>query len=190
MNHSSLPSTFRDYATYKGAMFSEEDLRWKSIHSYQPETFAKVTNQLLSFVGGSLYTHESSGTYSTFYGTKRDVYIEPVFNEVMKNMKSWQNMAVVATHGWGAERLLSEYRGAKTKQQSSISLTQFEQKEDAYYASIPNDINTPVVSIPIINGNKMRSKALRCLMKLDPSVITLSLLHYIEAGVIDSPKNP
>jgi hypothetical protein len=190
INHSSLPETFRDYATYKGAVFSEEDIRWKSVHSYAPEMFAKITNQLLSFVGGRLFIHEANETHSTFYGTKYDVYIEPVFNEVPKNMKSWQNLAVVATQGWSADRLLSEYRGAKTKQQSSIALSQFTLKEDGYYASIPNNINTPVVSSPKINGDKMRSKALRCLMKLDPSVVTLSLLHYVEAGVIDSPKNP
>jgi hypothetical protein len=190
MDHSSLPETFREYATYKGAVFSEADTRWKSIHSYDPEMFAKLNNQLISFRGGGLYLHETNAVYSTFYGTKRDVYVEPVFNNLPRNMKSWQFLAITATHGWSVERFLSEYRGAKTKQQSSLTLSQFEEKEDGYYAAIKNDVNTPVVSNPIITGDKMRSRSIRALMKLDPSVVTLSLLYYATTGDADSPKNP
>jgi hypothetical protein len=189
-NHSGLPGTFRDYSTYKGAMFSEEDTRWKSIHSYDPELIGKINSQLVSFRGGSLYLHEQNSTRSTFYGTKRDVMVEPVFNEIPKNMKSWQFIAVVASHKWSVQRFLSEYRGAKTKQQSSIPLTSFEEKEDAYYADIKMDQNTPNVTTPLINGAKMRSKALRSLMVLDPAITSESLLQYVQVGPIDSPKNP
>lgn len=190
INHSTLPLTFRDYATYKGSIFSEDYKLWKSCHSYDPDFFANLNSQLLSFRQGSVYRHEQSSTYSTFYGTKFDVMIEPVFNEIPKDMKSWQSFAITSTHGWSVDRFLSEYRGAKTKQQSSLTLTQFEEREDGYYAAIKNDVNTPVVSSPIINGNKMRSKAIRALMKLDPSVVILSLLHYVTSESIDSPKNP
>lgn len=189
-NHSGLPATFRDYATYKGAMFSEADTRWKSIHSYDPEMFGKVNAQLVSFRGGSLYLHEQNATRLTFYGTKVDAMIEPVFNEGPKDMKSWQSLATVSSHKWSAERLLSEYRGAKTKQQSSLTLAQFAEREDAYYAAIKNDQNTVNVTNPIITGQKMRSKALRALMKLDPSVTAESLLYYVEVGPIESPRNP
>lgn len=187
MNHSELPATFRDYSAYKGAVFSEDDTRWKYIHNFEPEMFGRLNDQLFSFKGGSLYKHEASDTYSTFYGVKYDVKIEPVFTD--RTMKSWQAISIIATHGWSVERFLSEYRGAKTKQQSSIELSVFEEREDCFYAAIKMDQNTPVVSYPLINGNKMRSKALRALLKLDPSVTTLSLLHYVLVGEIDSPKN-
>jgi len=189
-NHSGLPATFRDYATYKGAMFSEEDTRWKSIHSYDPEMFGKINAQLVSFRGGSLYLHEQNATRLTFYGTKRDAMIEPVFNEEPKNVKSWQAIATVSSHKWSAERLLSEYRGAKTKQQSSLTLEQFVEREDQYYAAIKMDQNSVNVTDPVINGNKMRGKALRALMKLDPSITAESLLYYVEMNPIDSPRNP
>lgn len=188
-NHTDLPSTFRDYGTYKGAVFSEEDTRWKFIHSYSPEMFGKLNDQLFSFKAGGLYRHEDSETYSTFYGTKYDVKIEPVFNDLQMDMKSWQAIAIVATHGWSVERFLSEYRGAKTKQQSSLNLDDFVEKEDVFHAAIKNDLNTPIVDYPLIKGNKMRSKALRALLKLDPEITTLSLLHYVLVGEIDSPKN-
>lgn len=189
ISHSLLPATFRDYANYKGAVFSEEDTRWKYIHDFNPEMFGVLNDQLYSFKAGTVYKHEGSSAYSTFYGTKYDVKIEPVFNELPKDMKSWQGITLIASHGWSVERLLSEYRGAKTKQQSSINLDDFEEKEDGYYAAIKNDANTPLVSYPLINGNKMRSKAIRALLKLDPSITTMSLLHYVLMGEIDSPKN-
>jgi hypothetical protein len=188
-SHSSLPATFRDYTSYKGAVFSETDKRWKYIHDFSPEMFGKLNKQLFSFKAGGLYTHDSSDTNSTFYGTKYDVKIEPVFNDLPKDMKSWQGITIISSHGWSVERILSEYRGVKNKQQSSINLTDFDQKEDGYYAAIKNDENTPLVSYPLINGNKMRSKAVRALLKLDPSITTVSLLHYVLMGEIDSPKN-
>jgi hypothetical protein len=190
-NHTDLPATFRDYTTYKGAIFSEDDTRWKSIHSLSPEMFGKMNDEFISFKAGGVYTHETNSLYSTFYGTKYDVKIEPVFNGPLpKDVKSWQTFATVSSHKWSVERFLSEYRGAKTKQQSVLTLAEMIEKEDGYYAPIKNDQNTPVVSSPLIEGNKMRSKALRALMTLDPSITTLSLLHYVEVGDINSPKNP
>ena len=190
IEHSSLPATFRDYESYKGWNFSEADTRWKHAHDYTPELFSKMGTELLSFKDGKLYRHEQGTDYLNFYGQKYDAMIEPVFNEDAMNVKSWQSIAIIATHGWSVERILSEYRGAKTKQQSRIPLTSFENKEDTMYAAIKNNLNTPNVTNPIVNGDKMRSKAIQVLMKLDPTVEELSLLHWVTVTSIDSPKNP
>lgn len=333
INHSGLPETFRGYSTYKGALFSEEDTRWKSIHSYVAEFFGKIGILVLAFKDGRLYkleygsnafiiqldewdntfaanplgvtgdafieaiasgsnwgadqpillpiplnatiafpvTIEITGTwtgtltitftinktggggivsgthsinfnanqgptaqqisilknlaqtdpeslvinisgtatgtaivtitmpvgesvytvpYNTFFGTKFDSLIEPVFNDASMNVKSWQDIAVTTTNKWSVERILSEYRGIKTKQETRILIGTFDDREDNYYAAIPNDLNTPNKSNPIVEGDKMRSKAIQTLMKLDPAVTTLSLLHYVTVGYIDSPKNP
>lgn len=187
ISHSSLPATFRDYSIYKGAVFSEEDRRWKSCHGYAAELYGKIQDELISFVGGRVWVHEQSSSYNSIYGSKVDSYIEPVFTD--KNMKAWENISLISTHKWSVERFLSEYRGAKTKQQSVLLLANFNEKEDRYDADIKCDQNSPNASNPVTNGNKMRSKALRALLKLDPSVVTLSLLHYVEVGWIDSNKN-
>lgn len=190
INHSSLPSTFRTYATYKGVTFSEDQNKWKHAHNYTPEMFGKIDNTVISFRAGSVYLHEKTIVFNTFYGVKYDTFIEPVFNIKPNAVKAWQNMYVVATDGWSVERFLSEYRGTRTLQQASIPLTSFTQKEDVYMADIPKDVNTANVTNPGINGNSMRSKALRVLLKLDPAVATLSVLHFVEINPIDSPKNP
>jgi hypothetical protein len=188
INHSSLPATFRGYEIFKGAVFSENDKTWKRCHSDQPEMFVKMNSQLYSFLLGNIYQHEAGIAYSTFYGVKQNVQWEPVFNDESEFKRSWQAFAEVATHKWSVERILSEFRGNKIKQQTRISLDKFDEREDNFYSDIPRDINSPGAN-PVIEGDRMRSKAIQVLMQLDPAVVSLSLLHYVYAICEDSPKN-
>lgn len=189
--HANMPSTFRDYDTYKGMVFSESEDRWKRAHSYTPDLMGRIANLFLIFKAGKLYKHEAGESYLTFFGTKYDAMIEPAFNLIGSNMKVWQSISIVSTNKWSVDRFLSENRGLKQKQESRILLESFEIKEDTYYASIKNDLNTPNGGPnSIVDGNKMRSKAIQALLKLDPSVVTLSLLHYVIISAENSPKNP
>lgn len=190
-DHSTLPGTFRGYANYKGAMFSEDDTRWKSCHNLTPEMMGKVNNQVIMFKNGGVFRFEKGETYSTFFGQKYNVMWEPVFNDTPALKKVWHALALVATDGWSVERILSEYRGQRSKQQTSIPMTSFDEREDNYYAAIKRNINTPNKVNPIIEGDAMRSKAIQVLMQMDPSIDNrLSLLHYVMAETADSPKNP
>lgn len=189
-NHSTLPATFRGYENYKGTLFSENDTRWKSCHNFTPEMMGKMNKQLIMFKAGAPYLYEKAATHSTFFGVKYDVMWEPVCNDNPQFKKAWSAFGVTATNRWSVERILSEYRGLKAKQETSIAITTFEEREDNYYVAIPRDENTPNIGSPRINGNQMKSKAIQVLMKLDPAVTYLSLLHYVSAQLSDSPKNP
>lgn len=189
INHSSLPGTFRGYEDYKGDTFSESDKRWKHNHSYAPELFAKMNNQLFGYKDGVINQHEAGPGYGTFYGQKYDTKIEPVFNDFPTDVKTWMVYSYTATDGWSIERVLSEYRGQKALQESRIPLDAFEPREDSYFGSFKRDLNTPNVSSPIISGNQLKSKAIQVLMKLDPEITYLSLLHCAKAHFIESPKN-
>lgn len=189
-NHSSLPATFRDYADYKGALFSENDTRWKSIHNYEPEMMGKLNTLLMSFKDGRLFLHEQTDNHGEFYGEQYDTKIEPVFNTNPINMKVWQALGIVATEKWSVERLLSEYRGQRQKQASILPLVNFVEKEDSWWADVLRNQNTPVISNPLIEGDAMRSRAVQVLLKLDPEVTTRTLLYYVLMGYNASPKNP
>lgn len=191
IDHSSLPPTFRNYDFYKGMMFSERDTKWKSGHTYEPEMFGKINNQLVSFKDGRLFIHEKDeDNYNTFYGVKYDSKIEPVFNQNEFSVKHWQRMVLVATNKWGVERILSEYRGLRALIQSRIVIEAMEEREDAYWSAFKMDINTPNKVDPIVNGNPIRCKAIQVLLTLDPTVTYLSLLHMVTASYKDSEKNP
>jgi hypothetical protein len=189
-DHSTLPATFRGYSIYKGALFSEKDTRWKSTHSFTPEMMSRIKNQLVMFKDGSPWLYEKASTYGTFLGQQYDVLFEPVFNDEPALKKVWESIGIIATNMWSLERILSEYRGLKSKQQTSAIMDSFQEKEDNFYTAIPRDQNTANVANPTIDGQAMRSKAIRVLMKLDPSVNYLSLLHYVTVEAIHSPKSP
>lgn len=151
---------------------------------------SKIGNTVIAFRNGNVYVIEREETdHSTFFGEKYDVMWEPVFNDSPKDKKSWKALGIIATDEWGVERVLSEYRGQKDLQQSSIPMTAFQMKEDVYWASMRRDENTANVEHPNLNGREMRSKAIQVLLKLNPEVVHRSLLHYVEAEMADSPKN-
>lgn len=190
IDHSSLPTEFRGYNDYKGSLFSEADVRWKSCHNYNPELFGKIGDLLVGFYAGGIEIYERGPGCGRFNGIKYDTKIEPVFNPIPMMMKPWQTISVLSTDPWLAERIMSEYRGLKTIQLSNIPLDNFEDKEDTYWAAVLNDVNSVNVTNPLFEGQKMRSRALKVLLTLNPEVVTRSLLHYVSIGYIESPKNP
>jgi hypothetical protein len=186
IDHPDLPATFRTYDHYKGSMFSEVDKRWKSCHTYNPDMFAHIGNKLLIMQGGEVFVHEEGESYRTFFDVVQPVRIEPVFNIGMQTMKNWHNLFLVSTHKWYGERLQSEFRGSKTIQMTNVQLQLFEDLEDVYAAGILNDVNSGAGNV--IDGDKMRSKAIQILLRLDDEVVTRSLLHYVIAGYTMSAK--
>jgi hypothetical protein len=188
-DHSTLPAQFRGYDNYKGAYFSEDDKRWMGIHNYTPEMMSKIGNQVIAFRGGSVFLLEKGTGNATYFGVKHDVMWEPVFNDSPKDNKSWKAIGVAATDRWAVQRILSEYRGLKLKQQTSIPMNAFQDREDVKWADLRRDENTPNKANPRIDGNEMRSKAIQVLLKLDPEVVHRTLLHYVEVEMTDSPKN-
>jgi hypothetical protein len=190
IDHASLPATFRGYSNYKGVTFNEDHKRWKTCHTWNPEFFAKIGTQMLMFLNGEVYLHEQGENYSEFLGAaKAGVQIEPVFNTDSKDAKHWLTLAVIATDKWSAA-LESEYRGSQSLIASSLSLAEFEGREDGYWADIKRNSNTPDVSNARLEGHPVTCRALKVLLTLDPDVEGLSLLHYVFAGYKDSPKNP
>lgn len=194
-DHSSMPSTLRGYSTYKGVIFNEGDKRWKFVHSYAPEIFGKVNSTVLASFNGRLYMLENGDeatSYNNFFGVKYPTQIEFVGNEFPKWAKVWQTISVIGSGDrWSVERFLTE-KFSNTTQLSRLDLDAAEDKEGVFWAAIQNDQNTPNLSSgqsALVSGDKMRSKALRVLLQLDTSVISLSLLHYLVIGFINSPKN-
>lgn len=194
MQHTSLPSSFRGYTNYKGMVFSEKRNQWKYSHNYTADFFAKINNQVIGFTSNTLYIHEKGSDFLKIYGTKQDARIEPVFNIAPASNKIWQTITEISSHKWSIERMLSEYFGSRVEQESNLTdLSLLKEKEGSFVAAILNDKNSPTFTNQdeaVIKGEKMRSKIIRVLLKLDGSISTRSLLHMVLIGSTDSPKNP
>lgn len=192
VTHPSMPALFRGYADYKGVVFNEDRNQWKYVHSYDAEMYGKVNNEIIGFKENKIFIHEGGNDYGSLYGTKRACKIEPVFNINANQNKLWQTISEIASHRWSVERTLSEYFGSRIEQESSLALDKLIPKEFTFYSELLADRNTPNYTNPDlakVNGDRLRSKIIRVLLRLDDQVVTRSLLHMIILGYADSPKN-
>lgn len=191
-SHPSLPESFRGYSDYKGMVFNEKSNKWKFAHNYDADIFMRVNNNVLGIKNGQLYLLEAGNDYGTLLGTKYPSKMEAVFNKTPHANKTWQTITEISSHKWGIERTLSEYFGSRDYQQSSLLVGNLTEEEFTFVADLLNDVNTPTFTDPELataTGDKLRSKVLRVLLRLDDSVNVRSLLHQVILGYIDSPKN-
>lgn len=193
VDHSELPALLRGYTTYKRILFSENDKRWKTAINYEPQLLAALHNDVYELIGTSLHLLERGADYGTFQGTKYDTDWEPVCNTAPKNSKSWQALELIAQDTWSFPSIKGDEKSdGGTEQETRILLTSLQRIENRWVCKIPNDMNTPNAASTeeaIVNGRKMRSKALRIYMRLNPDVDYQTVLNYLGVTFIDSPKN-
>jgi hypothetical protein len=135
--------------------FNEEKNRWISFYSYYPEFMGRAGTDIVTFKDGKIYLHNQTSLYNNYYGVSWPTELEVVSNESASNVKVWESVSLESTQPW-------EMYDAETpnNQKTIILLTDFENKENIYYAYMRNDINTPNVVDPIINGDVMRDVTL------------------------------
>lgn len=189
LNHADMPEEFRGYEVYKCVSFSERDKRWKSSWEYLPERFASLDNDVYMLIGTTVHILERGDDYNSIVGTEVTTDWEPIANAMAKNSKSWQSIDLIAQDRWEFTSIKGDPKSVGTIQETRILAARLEQREGKYVATIPNDLNTPNMTTDeaIVNGNKMRSRALSLYMVLD--VRYQSILNGLTVIAIDSPKN-
>lgn len=195
INHSSLPSTFKGYDSYKCVTFAERnaDKRWKSIWDYAPDIFASMDNEVYSIIGSAVHIHEQGADFGSIYGVKKDTLLQLVANTDPRKNKVWKAIAETASDKWSLPEILGDWKSnGATRQQSEILLAQLKELEGTFWADIRRDGNSPnAVSFQagIVEGNAMRSKTLILMLMLDPEVDYLSVFHWLNVSYDDSEKN-
>jgi len=190
VTHPDMPTTFRGYDSYKCATFSEQDKQWKAVYDYAADYFTYIGSTVYSLIGGRVIAHEQGSDYGKFYGTPRFSKWQPVANVLPRNSKAWRAIEEVATNKWSAQ-VIGDWRSNNaTRQQSTILLSDLQLMEGRYVAALMQDVNTPNVTNPEINGDEMRSRALLLMLTLDPAVDYLTVFNYLNVKASDSPKNP
>jgi len=196
INHSSLPSTFRGYASYKCSSFAERtgDKRWKSIYDYAPDLFAGMDNDVYSIIGLKVHIHEEGVDFGKIYGSSVPSQIEFAATDESRKVKIWNSVAEESTDKWSFEKIMGDWKSnSATIQETRIPLTTLEAFESTYWATIQRDKNTPNAvseASGVATGNPMRSKSLRLLIQLDPEVDYLSVFYWLVVSYALSGKNP
>ncbi len=190
LNHSSLPSTFKGYSSYKCTEFHESQDQWKTVFDYLPDVFARLDNDVYSIIGCVVHIHEAGADYGSFYGVKKNSAIEFISNQEQRKNKIWQYLNLQATDKWSFPSIKGDYKSnGATVQETQLVLANLDLREGSYVSDIIRDGNSVNVTNPLVEGNVMRGKSLDLYMELDPAVTWLSVFNYLTVGYAMSEKN-
>jgi hypothetical protein len=151
--------------------FSERINKWTTFYSFKPEMFGTINLDVISFLGGNLWVHNSNNIRNNFYGVQYTSQIEAMFNELPGQVKVFEAVSVESGHGWHVP-------SAKTPKsskypygmQTEIVSARFVGKEDSFFASVMRDKNDPLfINKPaieaVINGRQLRARSIKVLLE-------------------------
>ncbi len=172
-------------------VFDEEQNRFESFMSFQPEMMVTLGTMLCCFKNGVLWTHDDEPHYNNFFGTQYDSYITPVFNKQPIDKKSFQAIEVVASQAWDCPEIITSSNAyGSTKQTSNLIVDDFDELEANYSAAFLGASNSigGVIEGDSLKGNLM-SVQLRAINPAPPNnnLISLSSATVLYKG---SPLNP
>lgn len=151
--------------------FDEVSNGWKMFFSFQPEFMCGANLDIVSFKDGSLYLHDSNSLRGNFYGVQYPMKINFVHNEAPANMKVYNSLELDSNAPFAME--MTNQFGQKT----SLIESDFENIENAYWAALWKDENTPNVSNPLLEGDDMRCHT--AVIKLTNSLTTFVKLFAV-----------
>lgn len=108
---------------------------WGSKYSFTPTSYVNINNELYSFLdvsAGLMWKHNSNETRNNFYGTQYNSMFEVVSNMNPSMVKVYEALGVEGDGTWSA--VLSN-----TDQSTTISTSDFDNREGHRYAMIPRD---------------------------------------------------
>ena len=136
--------------------FSESKNRWTTFYKYFPDFL--ITNRvgMLSFKEGSLYKHNDSNTYNSFYFEIQQTSLIRFISNIEHNqIKFYNNINVRATDVFSMPKATNQFG-----QETSLDVIDFEEEEGVYKAAFLRDVNTPNVTLPLIEGDEIRCHSL------------------------------
>ena len=164
--------------------FDEENNAFTSFYDIHPDMLLCAENKLISWLAGSLYVHDNTSAYNTFYGTAYNAAMQMVYNKPKGAKKDWVYMGWDAPSGsyWSAPNV-----GDVTTslgQQSNILSTDLDYREGIYGVAFLRDYNSPG-GIP--DGDYLKGQWVE--VKLTNSDTTFTYLYSFFISMMDSSKN-
>lgn len=165
--------------------FDEETNAFESFLSYSPEYMVSLGTLLISFLNGSIYTHDSS-TYNQFYGVDYESSITVVFNDNALIKKSPISITENASKVWDCPTIYSNvnsYPGQR--QETNLVAAEFSLLESMPTASVKRDINSRAGKI---NGDFLKGNWLAVKFRIQDAS-EQQYLSIIELIYNQSPLN-
>ena len=144
----------------KTNIYSDKWNAWFGFRSYQPEMYASIGRDLLSFVGGKLYENEKGDKYVEFYGVKYKQVITPVFNKNPSDLKKFQNFSIESNERWSNPLVKVFNSRAFRDIESNTPDAMIKQQNGGFNAAFLKDTNTPNKDLALYNGNDLVGETL------------------------------
>lgn len=131
--------------------FNEKANQWSTFYSYLPETICSNGINIVSFYRGRLYTHNTNSVQANFYGFQYYAEIWPILNDNPSNVKICEAVSEETNEAWEVYSITTP-----NGQSTNLIVSDFQEKENLQYAPLWQDVNTPNVVNPLINGDPLR----------------------------------
>jgi len=173
--------TFGDETLSDTVAYSEEDKVWTGYEPYYPENYMSIGMLFISFKEGGLWRHDNELIRNTFYGNIAVQKIRTVFNERWQNIKTWLTLTEHANKKWEAPTkgdISTENTDMYGVQETRILENKFQYQDRKFNSNIPRDMNTPNITAPVINGDRLQSEVL--IVSLENTHTELTKLTALE----------
>lgn len=159
--------------------YSERLKSWSTFYSYIPEWIEASALDLVTFVGGHIYTHNSNSTLNQFYGTDYNGFIEVVCNDNPTMIKFFKAIGLYSGDNvWQTD---DDNITTSLSQVSDLLKADFQNKEGHYYSNFLRDKNTGDVSKGLVlSGDKLRGSWLKIRLKADSALTSNFKLFGVE----------
>lgn len=133
--------------------WNEKYNQWSTFYSFHPEGMCPSNTGFISFKDGGLWKHNENIVYGSFYGSVGEPEFWVYCNANPSNVKVLTAISQETNSAWEVYSI-----STPNGQESSLIVSDFEEKENNQYAGVLKDSNTPNVSLPLIEGDVMRDR--------------------------------
>jgi hypothetical protein len=160
-------------------VFSERKRKFVGVYQYSLEGYSKIGSKMVSFHGGALYLHNSGSTYNK-WGTASAVNSKFRYevNVNPSQVKEFQNIAIECSHKPYKVTISNE-----DGQSTELGTADLHLKNGVYYGMILRDQNTPYVTYPLFNGDRMVSQTVTVEIEFSETT-ELVTIYFVNMGYI------
>ena len=142
-------------------IYGTRNNRWSSFQSYVGDYIVSNALTLISYKDGAMYVHnDNSAPRCNFYGVQYGSKIKFVVNNNPEVVKTFDWLGVNSNKIWTSPNDIDITTPANANYSvgmaSRLVEGRFRAKEGVFYADYARDLNTPNVTNPIMNGQRLR----------------------------------
>ena len=170
-------SVMREVVLSETVCFCENSNTWTTFLSYSKyigltdtpiDYMANNGETFVTFLNGQLYL-ENDGVFGNFFGEQKSMVVDVISNIENEKVKIFSAIGLTTNHNktslpdsWYVDSIIVPTTDVNAAGQlSEIAASGFRMKEEALYADVPRDINSPMQGsnkFKLINGRVMRGQ--------------------------------